>query len=179
MFEIGRRLREVRKQRGLSQREVASAVGMSQSTLSDLEQGTNVGRTLELVAGLGRYFEVSVDSLLGLTDEDPALPSLRALTLEETDLLELIRRLSPDQRVKVAQMARFLADQDDRWQRYERIVSAIEDLGGSRLLEQSQERLTALAGELGRFRAAISALAGEIAAAGEANEMRKEIKDQT
>ena len=89
-----------------------------------------------------------------------------------------MRRLRPDQRVKVAQMARFLADQDDRWQRYERIVSAIEDLGGSRLLEQSQERLTALAGELGSFRAAISALAGEIAAAGEANEIGKELKDQ-
>lgn len=50
---IGQRLKQVRKERGLTQVELAARVGMKQSTLSDLELGKSAGTTnLAVVASV-------------------------------------------------------------------------------------------------------------------------------
>ena len=62
------RLRELRKQRGIKQLELCKALGIAQSTLSGYEtnQYEPDNKTLEKIAD---YFGVSVDYLLGRTDE--------------------------------------------------------------------------------------------------------------
>ena len=61
------RLKELRKQRGVSQLRLAMDLGLSQNTVSRYETGEREAdyRTLIL---LGDYFNVSIDYLLGRTD---------------------------------------------------------------------------------------------------------------
>lgn len=61
------RLKELRKQRGISQLKLAMDLGLSQNTVSRYETGEREAdyRTLIL---LGDYFNVSIDYLLGRTD---------------------------------------------------------------------------------------------------------------
>ena len=62
---IGRRIREVRKRRGLTQVELAQQLGIDQSLLSNYERGI-VRIHGGLVAGLARVLRVTADELLGL-----------------------------------------------------------------------------------------------------------------
>lgn len=66
---IGKRLRELRLQRGMTQSEVADELGINQSAVSDYEKGV-VRMHAALVAGFARIFKVTADQLLGL--EKPA-----------------------------------------------------------------------------------------------------------
>lgn len=61
------RLKELRQQKGVSQREIAKAVGVSQTGFLRWEQGKNQP-TLENLMELCKYFDVSVDYLIGYTD---------------------------------------------------------------------------------------------------------------
>ena len=62
---FGTRLKELRKERKLSQIELAKEVGFSQSQISQWE--TNVNEpTASAIAKIAAYFEVSADYLLGL-----------------------------------------------------------------------------------------------------------------
>ena len=58
---------ELRKESGLSQRELAKAIGTSQSNLSRWEQGINVPSIIECWK-LADYFDVSIDVLCGRTE---------------------------------------------------------------------------------------------------------------
>ena len=70
------------------------AVGISRSTLSDLERGEISGRSLEILAGLARSHRVSADSLLALKPAQVACRSVAGLTPGESELVELVRQLS-------------------------------------------------------------------------------------
>ncbi|WP_369052393.1 helix-turn-helix domain-containing protein [Kineococcus terrestris] len=76
---VGGRLREVRRRRGRTLREVSAATGISVSTLSRLESG---GRrpTLELVLRLARAHDVSVDDLVGAPPTGDPRVNLRPVT---------------------------------------------------------------------------------------------------
>jgi transcriptional regulator with XRE-family HTH domain len=63
---IGNRLREVRKQRGLTQAEVAGALHIKQTLVSEYERGT-VRIHGALLAAFAKILEVSADELLCLS----------------------------------------------------------------------------------------------------------------
>ena len=63
--EIGLRLKELRKQRGLSQAEVANEIGVHQSLVSEYERGT-VRVPGTVVAAFAGILRTSADVLLGL-----------------------------------------------------------------------------------------------------------------
>ena len=63
--EIGRRLKELRKQRGLSQAEVANEIGVHQSLVSEYERGT-VRVPGTVVAAFAGILRTSGDVVLGL-----------------------------------------------------------------------------------------------------------------
>ncbi|MEU1152653.1 helix-turn-helix transcriptional regulator [Streptomyces sp. NPDC005918] len=72
--DVGARLRDLRKRRGLSQRELATASGVSLSTISKLEQGATTGDVrLETVHHLATALRVTTTRLLR---RDPASPGL-------------------------------------------------------------------------------------------------------
>ncbi|MHB8627847.1 MAG: helix-turn-helix domain-containing protein [Aggregatilineales bacterium] len=85
------RLRTIRAQRGLTQRELARRSDLSDSMIQKYESGINdpTSYTLKLIA---EQLEVSVDYLLGMTD-DPRI-QVRDPSLDDNEraMLEVYRR---------------------------------------------------------------------------------------
>lgn len=63
-----KRIRDLREDRDLSQTEIAKFLNMSQTGYSKYEVGTNDIPTKILIQ-LARFYNTSVDYLLGITDE--------------------------------------------------------------------------------------------------------------
>ncbi|MCI8537736.1 MAG: helix-turn-helix transcriptional regulator [Oscillospiraceae bacterium] len=61
------RIRELRKQKHESQKDVAEALGVTITQISDMEKGRRT-TTFEKLFLLCRHFQVSADYLLGLED---------------------------------------------------------------------------------------------------------------
>ena len=61
------RIAELRKEQGLSQRQLAKEIDTSQANLSRWEQGLNEPSIMECWK-IADYFDVSVDYLLGRTE---------------------------------------------------------------------------------------------------------------
>ncbi len=67
MEKFALKLKELRKERKLSQAELAFEIGVSQSVVASWECLTNIP-SAEVIVVLARYFGVSADYLLGLED---------------------------------------------------------------------------------------------------------------
>ena len=68
---FGNRIRSLRKARGVSQTDLGKALSFYKSRISDIENGKN-STTIENLYALAKYFDVSSDYLIGLTDNpDP------------------------------------------------------------------------------------------------------------
>ena len=61
------RIAELRKEKGLSQRQLAAQIGTSQANLSRWEQGLNEPSIIECWK-IADYFDVSIDVLCGRTE---------------------------------------------------------------------------------------------------------------
>ncbi len=66
-MKIGNRLRDLREEEGLLQKDVAKALGISRSTYTNYEQGTREP-SLDMVVKLCDFYKVSADYLLGRED---------------------------------------------------------------------------------------------------------------
>ncbi len=64
---FGKRLYELRKEKELTQRQVAQALSVSERTVSYWESGQREC-SLDMLIAISAYFGVSVDFLLGKTD---------------------------------------------------------------------------------------------------------------
>ena len=62
---LTQRLQALRRDRGLSQRTLADAIGVDRSTYAYYELG-RTRPTLETLVCIARYYEVSLDYLIGL-----------------------------------------------------------------------------------------------------------------
>ena len=62
------RIRDLRIDRGLTQEQIAEILNIKQNTYSQYEIGV-VNYPLDAVVKLAEYYKVSVDYLVGLTDE--------------------------------------------------------------------------------------------------------------
>lgn len=71
-MDIGERMKSLRQDRDIRQKEIAAALGLSRSAYSNYENGYNAV-PLDILAALARYYHTSADYLLGLTD-NPAPP---------------------------------------------------------------------------------------------------------
>lgn len=70
------RIRELREDRDLSQKEFAKILGMSQTGYSKYETGENDVPTGILIV-MAKYYQTSIDYLLGLTDVKTPYPRQR------------------------------------------------------------------------------------------------------
>ncbi len=61
------RLKQLRREKGVTQKIVAKAIGVTESAYSNYEQGLREPSNQVLI-NLSKYFEVSTDYLLGLKD---------------------------------------------------------------------------------------------------------------
>lgn len=65
MIKTGRRIRELRVERGLSQKEFAEQIGVAQNTVAQYEKGT-AKTSLEVIVSLAVILNTTTDYLLGL-----------------------------------------------------------------------------------------------------------------
>ena len=97
---IGKRLQELREQRGLTQEGVAEACNIARISLVRYEAGTRIPRS-DKVAKLARYYGVPVSYILGedAPEEKNDLP-----TEQEIDgaIIALSEGLTPDEIQRVA-----------------------------------------------------------------------------
>lgn len=64
---IGDRIKELRKEKNLSQIQLASQIGVSQKAIDYWELGTNEPKASYIIK-LAKYFDVSADFLLGIDE---------------------------------------------------------------------------------------------------------------
>ena len=87
------RFLELRTEKGLSQRDVAKAMYVSQGTYNNWENG-KTQPSIEQLIRLAHFFEVSVDYLIGNTDELGTVNAQSSVTSAERTLLKGYRSLS-------------------------------------------------------------------------------------
>lgn len=68
MVNMGNKLKNLRKQRRLTQKQVADRIGLAISAVSSYEAGTRYP-SYDILIKLARIYHVSTDYLLGMTDK--------------------------------------------------------------------------------------------------------------
>ena len=112
MNEAGRKVRILRTNAELQQKELAEKVGLTSQVISNIERGYSE-MNMEQAAKLARFFNVSTDYLLSL----PELPDEGKMdvTPEERKLLTAYRKLSEDYRdIIMGEKKKYLIAQGDR-----------------------------------------------------------------
>jgi transcriptional regulator with XRE-family HTH domain len=103
--EAGERIRQARRERGLTQESLAAAVGVSRSAVAQWETGRS-GQVRGNIAGIARALQVDVEFLLyGSRLHDP----LKAVGADELALLRLYRACLPHARQTLLLTAHRLA----------------------------------------------------------------------
>lgn len=77
MFDVtilGSRLRELRKARNLSLKDVADGIGSLKSSIGNIERGGKPA-SLAMVISLAEFYSVSLDYLLGASDYPQPIPA--------------------------------------------------------------------------------------------------------
>lgn len=92
---IGDRLRDLRKQNSLSQREVADGIGLPQSNLSRIENGKQ-RLNLTVLARILSIYQTTIQEFFAREDE--ARRTGDALSPRERNLVDSFRRLTPEDR---------------------------------------------------------------------------------
>lgn len=82
-MRIGERLQEIRKDHGLTQKQLAEILGISWRTVGAYETNSCMP-DCDILVEISKYFNVSLDYLLGLVDEQ--LPIQRETIIVPDDL---------------------------------------------------------------------------------------------
>ena len=95
MKTAGQRIKELRKNRKMTQPELAKAIGVAQSSISEIETGESRNPSALTLVKVAKYFEVDPEHLLtGKGTQHP----ISALTDDEAELVLLFRGVSSEGR---------------------------------------------------------------------------------
>lgn len=106
---VGQRIRQLRKDRSLTQAELASKIGIQQSDLCRMETG-EYKVSLETLFKVLKIFEMNIAEFFHLT-------SSGELSMDEQELLTLYRSLSPVVRQQVRAFLQFTEQRTRRQKR--------------------------------------------------------------
>lgn len=111
-METGNIIKELRLAKGLSQKEVADAIEISRSALSQYENNTVIP-TAVVIKKFASYFGVSSDYILGLEDDFGAKSEIAATALyfskEEKHLVEKFRLINTYSKKLIIQLIDILS----------------------------------------------------------------------
>ncbi len=98
------RLKELREEKGLTQKEVADAVGGTQSNLAKWEK-EKIQPAADMIIKLADFFGVTTDYFLGRSDElgfvtVQSSPTVPALADDQKQLLDLYDRMTHQQKIR-------------------------------------------------------------------------------
>lgn len=69
-MSLSRKLKQLRKERGITQVDLAKMIGVERSSVGKYETGTMP--SAEVLTSIAEYFNVTTDYLLGVTDSQPS-----------------------------------------------------------------------------------------------------------
>jgi transcriptional regulator with XRE-family HTH domain len=101
MQHIGKTIKKIREEKGLTQQQIAELVHMHRSNYSKVENGERE-LSVEAVNKVARYFGMTMDELVNF---DGAMPN--DVTVEDKSLMEqvkLIQELEPEEKSMVFKM---------------------------------------------------------------------------
>ena len=102
---VGSRLRRLRKERGLTQAELARQIGIQQSDLSRMEKGEYRVSLDNLFKILG-VFDLDLADFFGEQHEKAELEQ-QPLSRQDMKILHLLRELSPEGRAEIQEFLEF------------------------------------------------------------------------
>lgn len=89
-MSFGKRLKQLRKERGWRQQDVADRLGIPRSNIAAYEATDRQPKDNELLAKLASLFNTSVDYLLGKTDNKAPIEEIHKSNKKTVDLLEIL-----------------------------------------------------------------------------------------
>ncbi|WP_339371993.1 helix-turn-helix domain-containing protein [Paenibacillus elgii] len=98
-MNIGERFKCLRNSKGLSQREFAQEIGISQGTLSDIEKG-KFKPSIETISAVSNYCGVSTDWLIKGDYSSSSRPSFWEQLDEEVDKILLDLLVSTEEKIR-------------------------------------------------------------------------------
>lgn len=104
---FSKRLKDLRCERGISQKALADALNYTQSNVSEWEKGT-VEPRLGAIKSISLFFNVSSDYLLGFTDDYLQEIPKDSLFGNENTLLHSFKALSDEEKAAVLKIATLL-----------------------------------------------------------------------
>lgn len=103
------RIRNARKAKGMTQKELGNAISKSSQVISNWERGYTLGITRDDIVQLANVLNVSTDYLIGTdnlnVDRDTATPPnglLGFLFNDEPELLQLVNSINIDGKIKLS-----------------------------------------------------------------------------
>lgn len=102
------RIRQLREEKGISQRALAIAIKANPKTVNFWEHGTSEP-TAGFIIALADYFECSADYVLGREDDMGNISVDSGLNADEQAFISLYRKLGKRQREEIADFAAFLS----------------------------------------------------------------------
>ena len=87
------RIKELREENKLNQKELASKLLLTNSTISDWERGRTEPNIDQLIQ-LSNIFNCSIDYIVGRESEDSIILINNELTEDENNLLDTVRQLN-------------------------------------------------------------------------------------
>ena len=104
-------IRDRRLELGLTMKDVANAVGVSEATVSRWESGDIADMKRSRIFSLAQVLQISPLAILGYSEEEEKQPPAKEeLSEEETMLIEAFRALPPDERQYVLALLRSVAE---------------------------------------------------------------------
>lgn len=113
--DIGVRLRRLRRERKLTQADLARQIGIQQSDLSRMEKG-EYRVSLDNLFKILAVFDIKMADFFGDTAAAQSAAASRPLAREDMQILHLLRRLSPEGRQEAMEFLEFKVrrEQTDR-----------------------------------------------------------------
>lgn len=102
-------LKQLREEKGLSQKEVAAELGLTRPAYANYEQGIREPSN-QILVKLSNLFEVPVGYLLGVEDDFGAKITPVPLPDDQQELNILFQSLAPGYRAQVLEYARYMAE---------------------------------------------------------------------
>lgn len=94
-MEISYLVKELRKEKKLTQKQLAVALGISATCYAGYEQGYREPN-IEMIKKMSDFFGVSVDYLLGRSDDFGNINTNADLSSEESEIIETFRSLTSE-----------------------------------------------------------------------------------
>ena len=113
--DVGTRLRRIRRERKLTQADLARQIGIQQSDLSRMEKG-EYRVSLDNLIKILSVFEIKPAEFFAEISGPAAIPAARPLAREDMQILQMVRKLSPEGRREVMEFLEFKVqrEQTDR-----------------------------------------------------------------